>query len=85
MKFLYKNEIRHKKEEETQKTLKEAVELLEKTLDFEKFNREQQYMDMKQSCEYERERILKRQYMLEKAMKKADFHFYREISPDFSL
>ncbi|CAD7927671.1 unnamed protein product [Amoebophrya sp. A120] len=62
---------RHTKEAETRKNLQDAVDLLEKNLDTEKFNREQQYMDFKVLTEYERERILKRQYVIEYQMKKA--------------
>ncbi|CAD7928118.1 unnamed protein product [Amoebophrya sp. A25] len=62
---------RHTNEAESRKNLQDAVDLLEKTLDIEKFNREQQYMDFKVLTEYERERILKRQYVIEYQMKKA--------------
>lgn len=64
-------QARRAKEGIYHKSLQDAVDLIEKNLDIEKFNREQQYMDFKVLGEYERERILKRQYVIEYEMKKA--------------
>jgi len=59
------------KEADYRKNLADAIEALEKNLDVEKFNREQQFQDLRVLGEYERERILKRQYAMEYAVKKS--------------
>lgn len=53
--------IRQTREQELMKELLDAVESLNGTVDMEKFNREQQYMDFKQTSEKERQNLEDRQ------------------------
>lgn len=58
--------IRIAREEEMTKFLQDTVEDLHRTLDTEKFRREQEQMALKEDLDSEQQRLAKRQYQIEK-------------------